>query len=555
MATFTGSATPGRIPILDITLVSRSATKAVVRYTFRSNPTSNYYTTGTFVGTLVTNGGNFSISSNVPSGASATHKSVDVTFNTSQAFTATGSVTGSIPGTVGWASTSLSGSMSVPAGGTKPGAPTNWKQSRVSGTELKLTWSKGSGATSTEIVYRRDEATTDSALTTSTGTSYETWGYANHVYKYWARSVNAVGKSAWTSVLRFYTTPTAPSKPTVGANRLVSWSNRGLYTNAVQVQRTNDSGATTTTVNLGAVTSWTDPVAQKPLTQYRVRTRAGDEGEADTLAAWSEWSAWSDNAMAATYKKPVISKLDVYRVNAAGERTEMGTYARVTATFNVQSVKDGATETNWVTRKVQWRLRGSTGAYTTTNLVTKSTSQFGARTLASPVGGGGFDPTKSYEVRYLVEDAYTGAVYAYADLPVAQVAFSVAESGVGAGKTWERGALDVGGDVYVEGDLHLADPNVIVIGGVAYQASGTLDVKPNGWTPYGACDGTLALPEPPAGWVYTVAAVGATADVWWSASAVRPWNNGQPIALAYWQTAVPALSVVYTVAWRLVKVS
>lgn len=435
---------PGRRPWVIVTH-TRNGTKATVRYRVGSDPL--YDTAGTFSGNLKVNGSNYAISGPVPRGASATMKDFTVTYNQASAFNLAITLTGSVPGTSGWISTSLSGNYSVPAGVLPPSPPTDVSFTRTSDSAISLSWTKGSGATSTKIRQQINGGSW-ADRTTSTGTSVSLTGLAvNSSYRFNVSSVNAAGTSAVAYANVLYTAPTKPTKPTI-SGQVVKWTLPGRFADAIRVQRTQNGGTNVTTKTLGNVTSWTDPTATNPLTQYRVEVSAGTGASKGTSA----WSDWSDNAMAATYKPPAVTKISAQRCDSSGNLTELGQYVRVVTSGTVSSVKDGTTETNKVTRKLSYRRKGTTTWTNEATLVLNGTPK-GWSNVAVVTGSNNLLETQAWEIRYTVQDVYTGLVQSIVDLPVSKVSLSLGPDGIGAGKTWQRGALDVGGHAYFEGRI------------------------------------------------------------------------------------------------------
>lgn len=67
---------------------------------------------------------------------------------------------------------------------------------------------------------------------------------------------------------------------------------------------------------------------------------------------------------------------------------------------------------------------------------------------------GTFDATRSYEVRAVLEDAFM-TVSVVATVGSEGVVLSYTPKGVGVGKIWEQGGLDVNGDVHVSGKVYV----------------------------------------------------------------------------------------------------
>ena len=65
---------------------------------------------------------------------------------------------------------------------------------------------------------------------------------------------------------------------------------------------------------------------------------------------------------------------------------------------------------------------------------------------------GGCLATTSYDFRLEITDKFKTSV-AINTLPTAKVSMSWSKEGIGVGKIWEQGALDVGGDVYINNAL------------------------------------------------------------------------------------------------------
>ena len=549
MARITGKANPaagynpGRVPWVDVTVTSRTASAATVRFQVGSDPGSG--STGTFSGTLKVNNSSYAVSGSV-SGGSAVFYTKSVTYNQASAFTLSISLTGSIPGTSAWQSTTLSGTFSVPAGssGSKPNVPTNVSVSR-NGNSVTIAFTKGAGSTQTVIQWNDNGAGWAGGGTT-TGSSFTRVLAADSYYRFNLAGYNSAGYGVGTSPESIYTTPKAPTKPALSEGAKVSWSLPAKYVHGVEIKR-NDG----TVVELdGRVTTWVDPVAQKPDTAYQVRCWAGPSF--DEAKTYSEWSPVSEAALAAFYKPPAITALKAVRANSSGTPTQMGTYLRITWSGSVQSVKDGTTELNKMTRTIRWRKTGASAW--SQSVISNGVAPAAWTNAGVTVGAGAIAVTDTFEVEAEAKDVWQTTIQS-ATVSTATVALSLSKTGVGAGKVWQQGALDVGGDAHISGLLHLADPNVIVIGGVAYQASGSL-LQTTTFSDAGAAglfyrDLTLSLPDtPPSGWEYsfTASRTGAAGAVW----VVGAWDTttSTPSTRVY---ATAATSRDVRVRWQLVK--
>ena len=377
-------------------------------------------------------------------------------------YRATVSASGTYSVSISFYGGTVSASRSVQLG-SKPGAPSNFAITRTGATTATLSFTKGSGATSTQITASKN-GTTWYNLANPTGSSQDVSGLVvDSRWRFSAYSKNAAGNSAVIGPYIMYTTPKTPTTPTLASGRKVAWTLPAKYKMGVQLAYRDTTSGNGTTVELGAVTSWTDPQAQPPTRQYRVRSWAGPS--LDEERTYSDWSGWSATAMGVTYKAPQITALTARRCDAAGQLTELGRYLKVTSSGTVSKVPGvGGAETNKVTRKVQWRQVGTKTWSSTTVLNAGAPDNW--TNVSATVGGNAIAETSAWQVRYTATDTYTTTpVVQQVTVPVSQVALSLADRGVGVGKIWERGALDVQGDAHISGKLHVGDPDMIAVTG------------------------------------------------------------------------------------------
>ena len=525
MATYYGTAGGGgRTPWVIVTLQSRSASSATVRIQVGSNAVSGYSTWGTFSGTLTVNSTSYAISGAVPSGSNGTLKDFTVTYTQGAAFSLAISLTGSIPGSTGWTSTSLSGTFSVAAGAAKPGTPSNFVFSRTTDANWVVSFTKGSNATSTQLTASKNGAAWYN-LANPTGTSQTINGLTlNTSWRFNAYSKGAGGNSAVVSLGTFYTKPSTPSKPTLASGKQVNWNNTANYVHGVEIQRTDNGGSTVTTTSLDVVNTWTDTNAQNPLTQYRVRTWAGPSQ--DESKTYSDWSSWSDSAMALTYNAPDVVTFKAVRSNSSGVATEQGTTIRIDATAKVSSVKDASNvETNTVTcsfgyQVLQYDAEGNPdftkGTWISTSVANAIIGSWS--TVNAKTGSGTIALGTAYAVRYYIEDKYSPAVAKYLIVPQSKVALSIGTDGIGVGKQLEptgaalqvKGTTELEGNAKIIGSLETTNPNEIIINGVSYQRSGSGVASGGTWVTHAEsgmryCTKTMPLPyTPPIGWGFLI---------------------------------------------------
>lgn len=167
------------------------------------------------------------------------------------------------------------------------------------------------------------------------------------------------------------------------------------------------------------------------------------------------------------YSPPLINTLTVQRSTSAGTvDLNAGTYAKVTLDAAASSLING-TEKNQLRFKVETR---ATGATDWTDQGTYGTGV--AFNSAQVVGSGGISIASSYDVRVTVLDRFNQAL-AQRAIATAQVPLDIAANGIGVGKMWEQGALDVFGNTFLKGALAVdgaASATVISEGGMLLPA-------------------------------------------------------------------------------------
>lgn len=151
----------------------------------------------------------------------------------------------------------------------------------------------------------------------------------------------------------------------------------------------------------------------------------------------------SVNITVHSYASPTLSA-SVYRCNSSGNATDDGTYVKANISVNIDNV--GNANANAKQYKIEWKQSAST-TWTTmrdwTNVDKYSTSW--THDL-----GGNWANTTSYDVRISLKDSYT-TVSVTRSIGTVSCVLNVEQAGVGVGKIHERGALDVAGTIYMNG--------------------------------------------------------------------------------------------------------
>ena len=142
--------------------------------------------------------------------------------------------------------------------------------------------------------------------------------------------------------------------------------------------------------------------------------------------------------------------------------TSFSVARKVGETTTLQVNRNGAfshlTAKNTGTMVVYTKLKTATDWGTAKNTVTSTTG-----TISGTIELTGHSDTLSYDVKVVFYDEFTSANPSTATLPISTVVvpMSWSKTGIGAGKVWERGALDVGGDAYISGKLDVTGDTAV----------------------------------------------------------------------------------------------
>jgi hypothetical protein len=147
------------------------------------------------------------------------------------------------------------------------------------------------------------------------------------------------------------------------------------------------------------------------------------------------------NVTVLAYSSPTITSFTVKRCNSDGTDNNMGTYIKVTYGGSFSTLNSKNTATLYIETKPK-----TSGTWTTKESFSVGSSFSGTKVYS------GYDITSSYDVRLRLVDKFY-SVTSTKEVSTGVVTMSWGKQGVGIGKIWERGALDVGGDVYIAGTL------------------------------------------------------------------------------------------------------
>ena len=147
------------------------------------------------------------------------------------------------------------------------------------------------------------------------------------------------------------------------------------------------------------------------------------------------------NVTVLAYSSPTITSFTVKRCNSDGTDNDMGTYIKVTYGGSFSTLNSKNTATLYIETKPK----------TSSTWTTKESFSVGSSFNGTKVYSG-YDITSSYDVRLRLVDKFY-SITSTKEVSTGIVTMSWGKQGVGIGKVWERGALDVAGDVYIDGLL------------------------------------------------------------------------------------------------------
>ncbi|WP_417556170.1 DUF859 family phage minor structural protein [Microbacterium sp.] len=237
--------------------------------------------------------------------------------------------------------------------------------------------------------------------------------------------------------------------------------------------------------------------------------------------------SWSGTLDALSYANPKPVSMQVRRCNSAGTPQDDGQYLRVDLNATVSSLVNGS-EKNAITVRIFTRPNGGS-VWTARNVIAPGGLAY--NTFVVVTGGGVFLNTASWDVRVQVEDKFT-AVPVDTTVSTMGVTLDLSGTNVGVGKVWERGALDVAGDIYQDGSRVVARDtlNGDLPGRLAPIAGSVRDLNLVAETGWSRGANMINAPDP-TGWYWVMTIVHDTSWVYQEAYGY-PSGGSQPIT---WQ--------------------
>ena len=142
------------------------------------------------------------------------------------------------------------------------------------------------------------------------------------------------------------------------------------------------------------------------------------------------------------YSAPTCS-ISAYRTDSNGNANASGEYVRLKLGWNLSN--PNSANTNAHTFKVEYKTSSAT-TWTQTNSGTLNPSYSASNVVYNP-NSVKVSTTTSYNFRFTVTDSF-GSTSATCTLSTISAVFNVEKNGIGVGKIYERGKLDISGDTY-----------------------------------------------------------------------------------------------------------
>lgn len=364
------------------------------------------------------------------------------------------------------------------------------------------------------------------------------------------RARNAGGVSSYSSATGwFYTTPATPTGVAISGDSLsalkLKYASNSDYVYGVQVRK-----GTTTILTVGtglsgvAKSNISLPGTYEGSDTFSVRTFAGPD-DSERGRAYSEWSAASRSVASQIVPKPTLVASATRGVN--GSENPFGTQMLVTARGSASTIVGG----NYMMLRARYKAStaSSWGGWNT-NFQNVAAGAVAKRTFTLT---GTLDVTVVYDVQVDLSDSY-GTTRWEGTVSTGEVALSLSKTGAAVGRIWDENSpatLQVAGHVEVE------DPNVIVIGGVAYQRSGTINlgkvpITTAAGSMYRSDQVTVSMPyAPPPGWRWAFISVARAASSPIILHGYADLLTSQPIIILGAPSSVTTTSLYVT--WMLVK--
>lgn len=199
------------------------------------------------------------------------------------------------------------------------------------------------------------------------------------------------------------------------------------------------------------------------------------------------------------YSVPIITAFTVERCDSGGTPNELGTYALITRKATASSLING-TEKNSIACTVGSRIRGDSTYDTIASCTVTETTNVSSGVTLPAIIVSGYPVEAAYDFEFRVVDKFNTTI-STKSIAVGVTVMSWSKEGVGIGKVWTSGALDVLGTSNFEGDVNINGGNIVNLPNGCYlecltnrlimhaNAGSYLDIRDTGTWLY-AADGT-----------------------------------------------------------------
>lgn len=154
------------------------------------------------------------------------------------------------------------------------------------------------------------------------------------------------------------------------------------------------------------------------------------------------------------YYAPTVSA-SAYRCNSDGTKSNNGACVAVKFSWDISNL--GNDNKNAKQYSVQYKLKSNT-SYTTSVSYKTLSAYNGSMTVVLP---NTFSTTSSYDIQVLIKDSYSTTTSSALRISTINALFNIEQGGIGIGKIHEQGALDINGDVYIDGFLAWTDKDCV----------------------------------------------------------------------------------------------
>lgn len=190
-----------------------------------------------------------------------------------------------------------------------------------------------------------------------------------------------------------------------------------------------------------------DGVKGSPSSSYALPTAGTRNISAKVTDSRGRTATRTGTVPVLAYTPPAVASVNVRRATSTGTVNSGESYLRIDLNATVKSLVNGS-ERNSMTIRI--RTRPTNGAWTNRNTINGALT-YNNNFIVS--GGAVFPPTASFDVEVKVTDAVGQQWVRIITIATDKVLMDWVDTNVGIGKFWERGALDVGGHVYINGNL------------------------------------------------------------------------------------------------------